>query len=494
MHSMRRVLGFGLIGVLLIGGWLPARASVRCGKPSKCSDAAVVAAVRSAVAAACPCTSATSSGAFAKCWRPVVKAQAQLLGKVGFPAACRADVKRALSNSTCGRADAALCREISRKGVETCRVEKTVRCADPYERVVSSCENACACSAAKTDPRSVGCDYFATSMDVFEHGDCFAAYVVNASPTAAHIAVRYDGTDLPAESFTRIPAGSAATLSAYDPSLGLPPGGAAVLFLGGGSGDPPLCPVASAVPISSFADTGIFKSFEITTDVPVVAYQINPYGGGAREHHGIVAAAADERLGHQLRRRRGILPGRASGGTPNRTSSARRSTSSRAKTTPSRRSFRSSSSPAAAEFRRATPASRSRSISMKGEHAQITQNAELTGSVITANKPIGLMAGHPCMNVPIGTPLLRSRRADDPAGARARQRVRRRDVSAARRRRDRNGLARGRRGRRHAAHLLDPRRRPADLERGQIGAVPDRRRPSSCRARTSITRSCCSRT
>jgi hypothetical protein len=35
-----------------------------------------------------------------------------------------------------------------------------------------------------------------------------------------------------------------------------------------------------------------------------------------------------------------------------------------------------------------------------GENAQISQDDELTGSVIMADKPIGLMAGHDCMNVP----------------------------------------------------------------------------------------------
>jgi hypothetical protein len=38
-----------------------------------------------------------------------------------------------------------------------------------------------------------------------------------------------------------------------------------------------------------------------------------------------------------------------------------------------------------------------------GQHAQITQMAELTGSTITSTQPIGLMAGQECMNVPVGT-------------------------------------------------------------------------------------------
>src|SRR5690606_33316840 len=39
----------------------------------------------------------------------------------------------------------------------------------------------------------------------------------------------------------------------------------------------------------------------------------------------------------------------------------------------------------------------------KGQHAQITQNAELTGSSISSTKPVGFMAGHTCMNMPVGT-------------------------------------------------------------------------------------------
>lgn len=39
----------------------------------------------------------------------------------------------------------------------------------------------------------------------------------------------------------------------------------------------------------------------------------------------------------------------------------------------------------------------------QGQQLQITQPSELTGSIVTANKRVGLMAGHECMNVPLGT-------------------------------------------------------------------------------------------
>jgi hypothetical protein len=39
----------------------------------------------------------------------------------------------------------------------------------------------------------------------------------------------------------------------------------------------------------------------------------------------------------------------------------------------------------------------------KGQHAQITQATELTGSSVHSTKPVGFMAGHTCMNMPVGT-------------------------------------------------------------------------------------------
>jgi len=140
-----------------------------------------------------------------------------------------------------------------------------------------------ACTAAETGKRSIGCDYYATSMDVLTTGNCFAAFVANTWNSPVHINVKYQGTDLPVAGFIRIPVGAGPTLSyqAYDPVAGLQPNEVAILFLGGGTGTAPLCPVPSAVPSSSIVGTGIGSSFEITTDVPVVAYQINPYGGGS---------------------------------------------------------------------------------------------------------------------------------------------------------------------------------------------------------------------
>jgi len=111
---------------------------------------------------------------------------------------------------------------------------------------------------------------------------------------------------------------------------------------------------------------------------------------------------------------------------------------------------------------------------MKGQHAQITQGTELTGSVITANKPVGFMAGQVCMNVPTGTSYCDHGEQMVPpvralgsryVGVMYRPRVpaETKDVLAHRRHR-----------RRHAAQLQHPRRRTGDAHQGPGRHVRDR--------------------
>src|SRR5262249_17037154 len=101
--------------------------------------------------------------------------------------------------------------------------------------------------------------------------------------TPAHISVEYGGMTLSPASFARLPvgAGPGLTMSNYDPAAGLAPKDVAILFLGGATGAAPECPISAAVTSPSLTGTGLSTSFHIPTDVPVVAYEINPYGGGS---------------------------------------------------------------------------------------------------------------------------------------------------------------------------------------------------------------------
>ncbi len=253
-----------------------------------------------------------------------------------------------------------------------------------------------ACTASESNARSIGCNYYATSMDVMTGGYCFAAFVANTWTSPAHINVNYQGAALGA-SFIRIPVGSGPSLTyaAYDPVAGLAPNEVAILFLTGGTGGSPLCPVASAVPSATISGTGVGNSFEIQTDVPVVAYQINPYGGGS-------AAVTAGSL---------LLPTSAwgtdyiavnvggqgvAGASPSLNIIAKEdnTVATIVPTVPITGGVGVPAGSAGQPF----------NITLqKGQHVQITQPGELTGSTVTADKPIGFMAGQPCMNMPTGT-------------------------------------------------------------------------------------------
>src|SRR5262249_6020532 len=118
------------------------------------------------------------------------------------------------------------------------------------------------------------------------HGSCFAAFIANTWSRPVHIYVERDGEQFITGAFARIPEGQGASLTyaAYDDAMGLPPGKGAILFLAAGTRRAPPCPegVTPAVFLDSAVHgTGLGKAFHITTDSPVVAYQIYPYGGGA---------------------------------------------------------------------------------------------------------------------------------------------------------------------------------------------------------------------
>ncbi len=256
-----------------------------------------------------------------------------------------------------------------------------------------TCQDACA--AAEANHRSVGCDYYATQMETLTAGYCFAAFVANTWTFPVHINVEYQGTMLDTASFTRIPSGSGQSLTyaPYDATAGLPPGEVAILFLAGSQGSAPNCPVTPAKPAAYLTGTGIGDAFHIKTDVPVVAYQINPYGGGS------VAVTAGSLL----------LPtsvwdlnyvavnvSPASAGNPSLNIVAKED-GTQVLFTPKAAVTGGTGVPAAAAGQQIT-------INLnKGQHAQITQSAELTGSVVQSTKPVGFMAGQTCMNMPVGT-------------------------------------------------------------------------------------------
>lgn len=255
-----------------------------------------------------------------------------------------------------------------------------------------------ACTAAANNRQSVGCEYYATFM---QHWDgpgnrCFVAFVANTWNSAVHLQVEYDGAMLPVESFTRIPSGAGPGLvyGAYDDAAGLAPGEVAILFLSGPQGPGPACPIASAVPAGvAVSGTGLGESFRIVADVPVVAYQMNPYGGGSAAVTGasLLLPTSAWDTNYVV-----INPLPTSNGDPTANIIAAHDGTTV--------TLQPSVALAGGGGVPGGPADVAVDIMLdQAQHVQLTQEGELTGSIIQADAPVGLMGGHTGMLAPVGT-------------------------------------------------------------------------------------------
>ncbi len=279
-------------------------------------------------------------------------------------------------------------------------VVQTCTGTDGCDVATGTCINAC--QAAVDNKNSVGCEYYATDLDSDDGPSvCYAVFVANTWNTAAHISVEYAGSSLPVQSFALLPQGSGKSLTyaPFNATSGLQPNEVVILFLGGSMGAAPACSVSgiSATAKGTAAmmqTTGIGSSFHITTDVPVVSYQISPYGSGnvavtgasllipvsAWDVNYVAMTASAETtytgpeiniIAAQDNTQVTLLPKVAlvGGGT-----------------------IPSGAANTQVKF-----------TLNKGQQANIEQTADLTGSVISTSAPVGLMAGNPCQRTPTGT-------------------------------------------------------------------------------------------
>jgi len=269
-----------------------------------------------------------------------------------------------------------------------------------------------ACDSAVANKSSVGCDYYSVDPDVIAGGigQCFAAYIANTWDAPISISVDYNGTTLDASAFARIPSGSGPSIT-YAPLPGgmLPVGQVAILFLadfpvppvpGGAS---LACPtgITPAVSMSDAAvhGTGIGSAFHVVTTAPIAAYDIYPYGGGQ-------TALASATL---------LLP--TSAWDTNYvavdafTSSVIAASANAEPTLDIVASVDGTvvtinpvaaivGGPGVSPSPAGTPVSYTLS---RGQVLQFTQTAELEGSAITSNYPIGMWGGASCLNIDAST-------------------------------------------------------------------------------------------
>ncbi|MBX3158585.1 MAG: IgGFc-binding protein [Deltaproteobacteria bacterium] len=275
------------------------------------------------------------------------------------------------------------------------------------DQLCSNGECMSGCAAAEANHSSVGCEYYAVDMDAAmgpPKDACFTVFVANTSRAPVHIDAERAGVKLNLAAFAKLPVGSgqSITYAPYDPVAGLAPGKVAILFLayapgGGGPLMPNVaCPVPAAVGTEAQIDgTGIGKAFRITTDLPVVAYQMLPYGGGAAAATGASLLLPTSAWGDNYVAVSAMDPDVAppiNVGGPSHNFVAKEDGTIV--------TMRPRSAVAGGNGVPSGVQGQPMTIMLnKGEYAQISQSAPLTGSPVSSNKPIGVFGGHQIMSI-----------------------------------------------------------------------------------------------
>ncbi len=264
------------------------------------------------------------------------------------------------------------------------------------------------CDAAAADRSSNGCEFYFQMPRLASYllpQSCFAAFLVNVSTQPAVVSLEYDGRELDISK-------SLYAVSSADQSLRLldgplPPGESAILFVADRpasaiTGSPieqtyKRCPTGTVPALSEVVpvlSTGIGPSFHVKSNNPLSAVSVYPFGGAftyipaatllfpvtawGKEHMLVTAweAGAAGEPGVQIVASEDdteitIVPNRAIYGGPGVTG---------------------------------TPASVPVTYQLqRGQHLQIVQSEELTGSVMSSTKPTSVFAGHGCALIPTGS-------------------------------------------------------------------------------------------
>jgi hypothetical protein len=282
----------------------------------------------------------------------------------------------------------------------------------------AECVNPCLDSLG--NDTSNGCEFYAVEMDTTQEatGVCYAVFIVNQWKTGepARIEVALGSKVLPIQQFARIPSGhgTGITYGVYDPIAGLPTDQVAILFL---SRDPNAaaqansptdpkalanCPPGVAPAIAGDASlhgTGKATAFHIKTNVPVVAYQMLPYGGGSARVTGstlLVPTNAWDVNYVVADAYQAPLPSMISEDRAGPTTVIIASQDGTHVTVKPTADIASGPGVASA----GAGASTTYALSA-GQYVQFTQTAELTGTAVQADKPVAVIGGSTLIDLPL---------------------------------------------------------------------------------------------
>lgn len=275
--------------------------------------------------------------------------------------------------------------------------EAPLACEATQECVDAKCVDGCA--AAEADHASVGCDYYAVKMDVYPNpyftGGCFAAFLANTYSAPAHLSATYGEGQIDFGKHARIPVGDGEdiTYEPYDPVGGLPPGEVAILFLAESSQGGVRCPAPAARSSAALTGSGYGTAFRIQSTVPIVAYQMMPYGGGAAAVTGASLLLPTSVWGtNYVAVNAGPATAQSNRPSLNIVAAEDATTITILPTVDIEGSDGNvKGGPAGVPIEYTLD---------RGEHLQLTQRHELTGSIISSDKKVGVLGGHQCLNLP----------------------------------------------------------------------------------------------
>ncbi|HEX7665540.1 MAG TPA: IgGFc-binding protein, partial [Polyangiaceae bacterium] len=299
---------------------------------------------------------------------------------------------------------------------------RVFQCSSLEECKEGKCVNPCVDTLG--EDTSNGCEFYANEVDVTNtdtqsaKGACFAVFIVNQWKTGEPAKIQVDraGTTLPVEQFARIPTGTGTgiTYAPYSNTTGLAKDEIAILFLSrdpnavnNGSTSPGAlagCPAGVTPAVlsdSGISGTGVGTAFHIKTNVPVVGYQIYPYGGGRARITSATLLLPTNVWGTNYVAANAYARSTALGNDPTINDSAgtlailAQADNTHVTINPVTSILAGGSLAGTAAN---TPVTY---IVDKGEYLQFSQNVELTGSAIQSDNPIAIVGGNRLMDVPV---------------------------------------------------------------------------------------------
>jgi hypothetical protein len=275
-----------------------------------------------------------------------------------------------------------------------------------------------ACASADANKSTFGCEFYAVDPDVISvlpglsgppQGACFALFIANTWTSAVNITADWAGKPVNVATAAVIPNGSGTSLT-YTPLGGtsLQPGQVAILFLSQApnltSPQPELkftCPTGVTPAFAqdgSVRGTSLGKSFHVKTDRPVVAYDMFPFGGGQSAATSatllVPTSAWDTNYIAVNAYGKDVLVAQAQpfveivASEPNTTVTI----------SPVAAIVGGTGVPAAPKGQPTKY-----TLANAGDYVQFEQDAELTGSPILADKPVGVWGGATCLNIDVNT-------------------------------------------------------------------------------------------